>query len=56
MSGIYVGRDVDGDTQTDAQIVRVTATVNYRPIMGALGFTGIGMKLNAESEAAVSGT
>ena len=55
MSGIYAGRDVDADTQTDAQIVRVTATVNYRPVIAAFGFSGVGFKLNAESEAAVAG-
>ena len=49
MSGIYFGR-ADG-----AQVVNVTASVNYRPIVGALGFTGIGFKLNATSEAAVAG-
>jgi hypothetical protein len=55
MSGIYAGRDVDGDTQNDALIVTVSATVNYRPIVSAFGFTGIGLTLNAASEAAVAG-
>lgn len=55
MSGIYAGRDVNADAQTDAQIVRVTASVNYRPVLAAFGFRGVGFKLNAESEAAVAG-
>jgi Flp pilus assembly protein TadG len=49
MSGIYKGR-TDG-----AQIVTVNASVNYRPVASAFGFSGIGMKLNAASEAAVAG-
>ena len=55
MSGIYAGRDVDGDTQNDALIVTVSASVNYRPILAAFGFSGVGMSLNAASEAAVAG-
>ena len=49
MGGIYTGR-TDG-----AQIVTVTASVDYRPILGVSGFTGVGFRLNAESEAAVAG-
>ena len=49
MSGIYNGR------ASGAQIVTVNATVDYRPVISAFGFTGIGLKLNAASEAAVSG-
>jgi Flp pilus assembly protein TadG len=55
MSGIYAGRDVDGDTQNDAQIITVSASVAYRPIISAFGFTGVGLTLNAASEAAVAG-
>lgn len=55
MSGIYIGRDVDGDTQDDAQIVTVSASVNYRPILASYGFSGVGMTLNAASQAAVAG-
>ena len=56
MSGIYVGHDVDGDTQDDAIIVTVNASVSYRPILSsAFGFSGVGMTLNAASEAAVAG-
>lgn len=55
MSGIYTGRDVDGDTLNDALIVTVNASVNYRPILAAFGFSGVGMSLNAASEAAVAG-
>lgn len=49
MSGIYSGRT------TGAQIVTVTARVNYRPVLSVAGFTGIGLTLNAASQAAVSG-
>lgn len=49
MSGIYAGR------AGGAQIVTVSATVAYRPVLSALGFTGIGLNLNATSQAAVTG-
>ena len=49
MTGIYAGRP-DG-----AQIVTVAASVTYKPVLSAFGFTGIGFKLNAKSEAAVTG-
>jgi len=55
MSGIYAGRDVNGDGQTDAQIVTVRAEVPYQPILGFFGFSVSGMELNARSEAAVAG-
>lgn len=55
MAGIYAGRDVDGDTQNDALIVTVSASVSYRPILAAFGFSGVGISLNAASEAAVAG-
>ena len=49
MTGIYQGR------ANGAQIVTVNAMVDYRPVISAFGFTGIGLKLNAASQAAVSG-
>ena len=49
MSGIYAGR------ANGAQIVTVSATVAYRPVISAFGFTGIGLNLNAASQAAVTG-
>ena len=49
MDGIYRGRD-DG-----AQIVTVSASVDYRPILGSFGFDGLGSSLNARSQAAVTG-
>jgi Flp pilus assembly protein TadG len=49
MAGIYTGRT------TGAQIVTVSARVNYRPVLAIAGFTGIGLTLNAASQAAVSG-
>lgn len=50
MTGIYAGRT------GGAQIVTVAASVNYRPVVSAFGFTGAGLKLNARSEAAVAGS
>ena len=49
MAGIYAGRT------GGAQIVTVTASVNYRPVLAIMGFTGLGLKLTAASEAAVTG-
>lgn len=49
MAGIYRGR-ADG-----AQIVTVSASVDYRSILGSFGFSGIGSSLNASSQAAVTG-
>lgn len=49
MTGIYFSRT------NGAQIVTVSASVDYRPVVAVLGFTGIGMTLNAKSEAAVAG-
>ena len=54
MSGIYSGRVVGGIT-TGAQIVEVSAAVTYQPILASFGFTGIGIQLNATSQAAVMG-
>jgi Flp pilus assembly protein TadG len=55
MSGIYAGRDVNGDGQNDAQIVLVDAAVNYQPIIGFFGIPVPTMQLKARSEAAVAG-
>jgi Flp pilus assembly protein TadG len=50
MAGVYQN-DPNG-----AHVVTVTATVVYRPLIAvALGFSGLGSHLYAESEAAVSG-
>lgn len=49
MTGIYFSRT------NGAQIVTVAASVDYRPVVAVLGFTGIGVTLNARSEAAVAG-
>jgi hypothetical protein len=51
MLGIY--KDRPGGT--GAQRVIVTASVTYRPIVAAFGFSGVGFTLNAASQAAVSG-
>lgn len=50
MEGIYSGR-----AGTGAQIVTVSATVDYLSVWGAFGFSGAGKQLNAEAEAAVTG-
>ena len=48
-NGIYKG-------MTSAPIVEVRAQVDYEPVVGAaFGFSGVGMKLNAEQQAAVMG-
>ena len=49
MLGIYRGR------ANGAQIVTVSATVNYRTVLGSIGFSGVGLHLNASSQAAVTG-
>lgn len=54
MTGIYFGR-VEAGVPLGAQVVEVTAEVDYRPVLAWFGFTGIGMKLNASSQAAVAG-
>jgi Flp pilus assembly protein TadG len=38
-----------------AQVVTVSATVDYRSVLGSFGFSGVGMTLNASSQAAVTG-
>jgi len=47
--GIY------GTRANGGQIVTVTASVPYRSMIGAFGFTGRGFNLNAASQAAVTG-
>ena len=50
MTGLYE------DQANGAQIVKVSATVTYRPIIAmALGFSGVSKTLYAESQAAVTG-
>ena len=55
MLGIYRGRPGCGSSGGCAQVVIVTAQVPYRSILRSLGFSGIGMNLNASSQAAVGG-
>lgn len=49
MQGIYRGR------ASGAQVVTVNAAVNYQPILASFGFRGVGIRLNASSQAAVTG-
>ena len=49
MSGIYNGMT------SGAPVVTVTASLPYQTILGAMGFSGVDMKLNADSQAAVTG-
>ena len=52
------GQDMKGiydDHPAGAQVVKVSASVPYRSLFGALGFTAVNYNLNAASEAAVSG-
>lgn len=59
MLGIYrsrFGGTCDGATASGcAQVVTVTATVPYRSVLGSYGFSGLGLNLNASSQAAVTG-
>jgi hypothetical protein len=59
MLGIYrsrFGGTCDGSTANGcAQVVTVSATIPYRSILGSFGFTGLGLDLNASSQAAVTG-
>ena len=59
MLGIYrsrFGSTCNGSTANGcAQVVTVSAQVNYLPILRVVGFTGIGVHLNASSQAAVTG-
>ena len=58
MLGIYRNRGPvcgGGATAGCAQVVTVSAQVPYRSILGSLGFSGIGMNINAASQAAVGG-
>ena len=59
MLGIYRSRlstNCNGASANGcAQVVTVTAAVPYRSILGAMGFSGVGMHLNASSQAVVTG-
>jgi hypothetical protein len=59
MLGIYrsrFGGSCDGAPANGcAQVITVSASVAYRPILSAFGFSGVGMHLNASSQAAVQG-
>ena len=50
MQGLYK------NNANGATVVTVTATVTYRPVIAvALGFSGVGYQLYAQSQAAVTG-
>jgi Flp pilus assembly protein TadG len=59
MLGIYrsrFGGTCGGATANGcAQIVTVDVTIPYKSIVGSYGFTGLGLNLNASSQAAVTG-
>lgn len=60
MLGIYrsrFGGTCDGSSASGcAQVVTVSATsVSYRSILGSFGFSGAGTRMNASSQAAVTG-
>lgn len=59
MLGIYrsrFGGTCNGSAANGcAQVVTVAAQVNYLPILRVFGFNGIGLHLNATSQAAVTG-
>lgn len=49
MSGIYK------ELSTSVPVVTVSAQVPYTPVLGAFGFKGIGINLNASQQSAVAG-
>jgi Flp pilus assembly protein TadG len=49
MTGIY------RELSTTVPVVTVSAQVPYTPVIGAFGFTGMGVNLNASQQAAVAG-
>lgn len=49
MSGIYK------ELSTAVPVVTVTAQVPYTPVLGAFGFKGAGLNLNASQQSAVAG-
>lgn len=53
MSGIYSGNMVG--TTDAAPVVIVTASLPYRTVLGAMGFSGVGYSLNATQQASVTG-
>src|SRR5689334_2010498 len=59
MLGIYrsrFGATCNGSAANGcAQMVTVSAQLNYQPILRVFGFNGIGLHLNASSQAAVTG-
>ena len=59
MLGIYrsrFGGTCNGSSANGcAQTVKVDANVAYRSVLGALGFSGVGMRLRASSQAGVTG-
>ncbi|MCH8614767.1 pilus assembly protein [Sphingomonas sp. SM33] len=59
MLGIYrsrFGATCNGSSAGGcAQVVTVTAQLTYRPILASFGFRGVGVPLNASSQAAVTG-
>jgi Flp pilus assembly pilin Flp len=54
MLGIYRDRKVGG-VLVGAPLVTVRASVPYVPVLSMFGFTGVGMVLNADEQAAVMG-
>ncbi|MFL6733747.1 MAG: TadE/TadG family type IV pilus assembly protein, partial [Sphingomicrobium sp.] len=53
--GNYVLGGIYANASSGAPTVLVSASLPYRPLFGAFGFTGLGFKLNATQTAAVMG-
>lgn len=51
--GIYQGNNVG--TANAGPVVIVSASVPYRPVLASYGFTGVGLSLSANQQAAVTG-
>jgi Flp pilus assembly protein TadG len=55
MGGIYAGNAVVSGTPNEAPTVIVTASLPYKTVLSAFGFTGKGYSLNATQQASVTG-
>jgi hypothetical protein len=55
LSGIYSGVKNSSGTIVGAPVLEVNASVPYKPIVHAFGFSGLNLTLNATQQAAVMG-
>ena len=55
LSGIYSGIKNSSGTVVGAPVVKVDASIPYKPIIHAFGFSGLNLTINASQQAAVMG-